>query len=49
MGWIDIVRDTHILKKKGIDLLTYCKKKVGNGETYKFWDDVWMGDTPLKI
>ena len=35
-GWIDIVRDVHILKEKGIDLLTYCKKKVGNGETSKF-------------
>ncbi|GJZ44874.1 hypothetical protein Tco_0592470 [Tanacetum coccineum] len=47
--WIDIVRDVHLLKEKGIDLLTYCKKKVGNGETSIFWDDVWMGDTSLKI
>ncbi|GKC76679.1 hypothetical protein Tco_1127453, partial [Tanacetum coccineum] len=31
------------------DISAYCKKKVGNGETSIFLDDVWMGDAPLKI
>ncbi|GJR50533.1 hypothetical protein Tco_1401054 [Tanacetum coccineum] len=23
--------------------------KVGNGETTKFWDDIWIGSKPLKL
>ncbi|GKC76680.1 hypothetical protein Tco_1127454 [Tanacetum coccineum] len=43
-----LTNDVHLLKEKR-DISAYCKKKVGNGETSIFWDDVWMGDTPLKI
>ncbi|GJX92218.1 RNA-directed DNA polymerase, eukaryota [Tanacetum coccineum] len=32
----------------GIDLLLLVKKKVGNGEATSFWNDVWLGDSPLK-
>nr|GEV54230.1 RNA-directed DNA polymerase, eukaryota [Tanacetum cinerariifolium] len=46
--WIDIVREVKKLSIKGIDLLSLIKKKVGNGETTSFWDDVWLGDSPLK-
>nr|GEV85076.1 hypothetical protein [Tanacetum cinerariifolium] len=46
--WIDIVREVRKLSIKGIDLLSLIKKKVGNGETTSFWDDVWLGDSPLK-
>ncbi|GJZ65686.1 RNA-directed DNA polymerase, eukaryota [Tanacetum coccineum] len=30
--WLDIVRETKSLIKKGIDLLAFVRKKVGNGE-----------------
>ncbi|GJT48981.1 hypothetical protein Tco_0975138 [Tanacetum coccineum] len=33
---------------KGIDLLSLVKKKSGNGDVYSFWNDVWLGDFPLK-
>ncbi|GKC96340.1 hypothetical protein Tco_1161782, partial [Tanacetum coccineum] len=41
--WLDIIRDISFLKSKGIDLLGFSKKKVGNGEKSPFWDDLWIG------
>ncbi|GJT45976.1 RNA-directed DNA polymerase, eukaryota, reverse transcriptase zinc-binding domain protein [Tanacetum coccineum] len=43
-NWIDIVRTLPILLNKGIDLLGYIKKKVGNGEKTLFWYEPWKGD-----
>nr|GEX82104.1 cysteine--tRNA ligase 2, cytoplasmic-like [Tanacetum cinerariifolium] len=37
-----------MIKKKGIDLLPYCTKKVGNGVDTLFWDEAWLGDVKLK-
>ncbi|GJZ39987.1 RNA-directed DNA polymerase, eukaryota, reverse transcriptase zinc-binding domain protein [Tanacetum coccineum] len=47
-NWVDIVRDISLLKNKGIDLLGLVKKKVGNGENTKFWEETWKGDAPFK-
>nr|GEZ05447.1 putative RNA-directed DNA polymerase, eukaryota, reverse transcriptase zinc-binding domain protein [Tanacetum cinerariifolium] len=38
--WLDIVRETKSLIKKGIDLLAFVRKKIGNGENSLFWDDI---------
>ncbi|GJU22799.1 hypothetical protein Tco_1156141 [Tanacetum coccineum] len=46
--WLDIVHEVRKLASKGIDLLSLVKKKVGNGEATSFWNDVWLGDFPLK-
>ncbi|GJX79787.1 hypothetical protein Tco_0327936 [Tanacetum coccineum] len=46
--WLDIVNEVRKLASKGIDLLSLVKKKVGNGEATFFWNDVWLGDFPLK-
>ncbi|GJX35379.1 hypothetical protein Tco_0246936, partial [Tanacetum coccineum] len=46
--WLDIVNEARKLASKGIDLLSLVKKKVGNGEATSFWNDVWLGDFPLK-
>ncbi|GJZ05683.1 hypothetical protein Tco_0539476 [Tanacetum coccineum] len=46
--WLDIVRKVYHLKQKGIDLLHYCTKKVGNGFDTLFWDEVWLEDVTLK-
>nr|GEW25580.1 hypothetical protein [Tanacetum cinerariifolium] len=46
---IDIIREVRMLSTKGIDLLSVIIKQVGNGETTSFWDDVWLGDSPLKL
>nr|GEU58001.1 RNA-directed DNA polymerase, eukaryota, nucleotide-binding alpha-beta plait domain protein [Tanacetum cinerariifolium] len=45
---INIVRDTPHLFNKGIDLLGFIKKKIGNGEHTMFWEDSWKGNVPLK-
>ncbi|GJY05619.1 RNA-directed DNA polymerase, eukaryota [Tanacetum coccineum] len=31
----------------GIDLMSLVNKKVGNGESTSFWNDLWLGDSPL--
>ncbi|GKC82225.1 RNA-directed DNA polymerase, eukaryota [Tanacetum coccineum] len=46
--WLDIIQVLSSLKSKGIDLLGFAKKKVGNGEKTLFWDDLWIGEEVLK-
>nr|GEX13007.1 RNA-directed DNA polymerase, eukaryota [Tanacetum cinerariifolium] len=46
--WCDIVREVHAVKMQGFDILNYMQKKIGSGKDTFFWDDVWLGDTPLK-
>ncbi|GKA27507.1 hypothetical protein Tco_0713675 [Tanacetum coccineum] len=41
-------REVKMLSSKGIDLLSLIVKKVGNSELTSFWEDVWLGDSPLK-
>ncbi|GJW69780.1 putative RNA-directed DNA polymerase, eukaryota, reverse transcriptase zinc-binding domain protein [Tanacetum coccineum] len=36
------------LQNKGIDLLGYMQKKLGNGEHTMFWEDSWKGEVSLK-
>ncbi|GJX39773.1 RNA-directed DNA polymerase, eukaryota [Tanacetum coccineum] len=46
--WLDIIRDLHSLKSKGIDLMQFIRKKIGNGENTSFWADSWLGDGVIK-
>nr|GEX11404.1 RNA-directed DNA polymerase, eukaryota [Tanacetum cinerariifolium] len=39
-NWLDIIRSFSNLYNKGVDLLGYIKKKVGNGENTMFWDEL---------
>lgn len=25
----------------------FCRKKIGNGNRTSFWNDTWLGDSPL--
>nr|GEX34475.1 DNA-directed DNA polymerase [Tanacetum cinerariifolium] len=34
--WCSILRDVNVLKSKGIDLVSHCKKRVGNGVMTSF-------------
>nr|GFB62421.1 hypothetical protein [Tanacetum cinerariifolium] len=43
--WCNILREVNVLKSKGIDLVSHCKKRVGNGVLTQFWMDIWVGDT----
>ncbi|GJU17206.1 hypothetical protein Tco_1145172 [Tanacetum coccineum] len=47
--WTDLVRDFISLNRKGIDLLSFIRRKAGNGENSLFWDDIWLGEVSLKF
>nr|GFA82021.1 RNA-directed DNA polymerase, eukaryota, reverse transcriptase zinc-binding domain protein [Tanacetum cinerariifolium] len=38
-SWRSVLMSIDNLKKKGIDLYSYCTRKIGNGVDSKFWDD----------
>nr|GEY66539.1 RNA-directed DNA polymerase, eukaryota, reverse transcriptase zinc-binding domain protein [Tanacetum cinerariifolium] len=44
--WIKVTKH---LTEKSINLLSLCKRKVGDGSSISFWDDDWCGDRPLKL
>ncbi|GJX28012.1 RNA-directed DNA polymerase, eukaryota, reverse transcriptase zinc-binding domain protein [Tanacetum coccineum] len=46
--WGAILSLVNRLKQKGIDLLSLCVRKIGNGASCHFWEDTWVGHLPLK-
>nr|GEZ07881.1 hypothetical protein [Tanacetum cinerariifolium] len=46
---VSILREEHSLKAQGIDMVSHCKKHVGDGLNTCFWEDTWMGDQPFKL
>nr|GEW46265.1 RNA-directed DNA polymerase, eukaryota, reverse transcriptase zinc-binding domain protein [Tanacetum cinerariifolium] len=46
--WLDIISEVQLLKTKGIDLMGFMLKKMGNGEDTLFWDHVWRGERTFK-
>ena len=47
--WISILKAIKKLEYEGIQLLSFCKKKIGDGKSTRFWDDIWLGDSSLKV
>jgi hypothetical protein len=47
--WSAILSSVRRLKQKGIDLLSFCTCKIGNGVSTRFWEDSWCGNQPLKL
>ncbi|GJV57301.1 RNA-directed DNA polymerase, eukaryota [Tanacetum coccineum] len=47
--WQELVREFAALKSKGIDCVSFIKQKLGNGENTLFWEDIWLGDSALKM
>ena len=47
LGLISFV-NLRLLLKKGIDLMAYVRKKVGNGKDSLFWEDNWLNEKVLK-
>ena len=37
------------MNNEDIQLFSFCKKKVGDGKSTLFWDDIWLGDSSLKV
>nr|GEY43549.1 RNA-directed DNA polymerase, eukaryota [Tanacetum cinerariifolium] len=46
--WNAIIREISVLKSRGVDLISHCKKRVGNEILKRFWNDVWIGDQQLR-
>nr|GEV97633.1 RNA-directed DNA polymerase, eukaryota, reverse transcriptase zinc-binding domain protein [Tanacetum cinerariifolium] len=42
-----IIKEVNALKDQGIDFISHCKLRVGNGRSTMFWKDLWIGDSPL--
>nr|GEX19512.1 hypothetical protein [Tanacetum cinerariifolium] len=47
--WIVIIQEFESLSFKVINLHSFVKKKVGNGEHTLFWEDTWLTNSLLKI
>ncbi|PWA53992.1 RNA-directed DNA polymerase, eukaryota, Reverse transcriptase zinc-binding domain protein [Artemisia annua] len=47
--WGAILSSINNIKQKGIDLISFCSRKVSNGIDSRFWSDIWCGDQPFKM
>ncbi|GKA95991.1 DNA helicase [Tanacetum coccineum] len=47
--WSTILREVHVLKNNGFDFLSYCSKRVGDGNSTRFWLESWKGDKPFCV
>ncbi|GJV03568.1 hypothetical protein Tco_1337137 [Tanacetum coccineum] len=45
--WSSILKEVQVLKSSGFDFLSYCSKRIGDGQSTSFWKETWMGDIPL--
>nr|GEV07017.1 RNA-directed DNA polymerase, eukaryota [Tanacetum cinerariifolium] len=46
--WSSILKEINILKAQGVDLISHCKIRVGNGLSTSFWNDLWIGYAHLR-
>nr|GEW86079.1 RNA-directed DNA polymerase, eukaryota, reverse transcriptase zinc-binding domain protein [Tanacetum cinerariifolium] len=47
--WSFSINEVNSLKDKGVDLISHCKIKVGKDTCTSFWNDLWIGDSLLKL
>nr|GEX56906.1 RNA-directed DNA polymerase, eukaryota [Tanacetum cinerariifolium] len=47
--WISILKEFSLLKDRGIDLMSHCHIRVGNGLRTQFWNEVWIAGAPLHV
>nr|GEY76302.1 RNA-directed DNA polymerase, eukaryota [Tanacetum cinerariifolium] len=46
--WTRIINEVKVMKDKGIDLMAFTNKKIRNGMSTSFWDEVWCEGGKLK-
>ncbi|GKD35198.1 hypothetical protein Tco_1250707 [Tanacetum coccineum] len=42
--WCNIIKSVEDLRNKGIDLMAFYSKWMGNGSNTEFWNDISFGD-----
>nr|GEY81758.1 RNA-directed DNA polymerase, eukaryota, reverse transcriptase zinc-binding domain protein [Tanacetum cinerariifolium] len=47
--WGSILREMQVLISKGLNFVSHCKKRVGDGHNTRFWYDSWVFDQPLRV
>ncbi|GJV55692.1 hypothetical protein Tco_1456697 [Tanacetum coccineum] len=47
--WSSILKEVQVLKSSGFDFLSYCSKRIGDGQSTSFWKETWMGIFPLVL
>nr|GEX23399.1 RNA-directed DNA polymerase, eukaryota [Tanacetum cinerariifolium] len=47
--WSSIIKECNAVKSQGLDLISHCKIRVGNGMSTSFWHDQWLGDSCLRL
>ncbi|GJW95508.1 RNA-directed DNA polymerase, eukaryota [Tanacetum coccineum] len=47
-NWCTILREVNLLKDKGFDFFSHCKKRVGDGHCTQFWGENWICEEPLR-
>ncbi|GJR89309.1 RNA-directed DNA polymerase, eukaryota [Tanacetum coccineum] len=45
---IVVLKAIDSLKSRGVDLMKFCNKVIGNGNNSKFWQDKWLGQVCFK-
>lgn len=43
-----ILKSFKDLHDKGVDLMNFYHKRIGNGVSTSFWSDLWFGDSILE-
>nr|GEW39438.1 RNA-directed DNA polymerase, eukaryota, reverse transcriptase zinc-binding domain protein [Tanacetum cinerariifolium] len=46
--WVKWSKEINVLKSQGVDLISHCKIRVGNGMRTQFWNDTW-GSVALSL
>nr|GEY49823.1 RNA-directed DNA polymerase, eukaryota [Tanacetum cinerariifolium] len=43
-----ILKEVHVLKSTGFDFMSYCSKRIGDGQSTSFWLESWKGGIPFR-